>query len=103
MPTTSVRRLSSLLSRSMAWSQYTIPPRNTAQGDHVTDLHFRGVHHHAVDEQLHQHPSEREWCIRQALSDCCPELLDASPEHLELLSLHALRFETLQFPVQFGE
>jgi hypothetical protein len=87
----------------MAWSQYTIPPGNTAQGDHVADLHVWRVHYHAVDEQLHQLPSEGERRIFQALSDRCPEFLDASPEHLKLLSLHALRFEALQFPVQFGE
>jgi hypothetical protein len=52
VPTTSVRRVTSLLSRSIAWSQYTFSTRSTAERNHITDLDVQSIDEHAVDQQL---------------------------------------------------
>ena len=58
MPTTSVRRLTFLLRRSMARSQHPILPRGAAQRDDVADLDVRCIHDFAVDEQPYQRAAQ---------------------------------------------
>src|SRR5690349_18897114 len=85
MPTTSVRRLISLLSRSMVWSQHTFALRRAGQRDHVADLDVGRVDDHAVDEQLDDLASALERGLRQSGRDRRAELLDPRGDQGELL------------------
>ena len=57
MPTTSVRRLTSRLRRSRAWSQYTFSPRSAAYRDDVSDLDVWTIDDDPGNEQLDERTS----------------------------------------------
>ena len=69
MPITSVRRLTSLLSRSIAWSQYTFSAGGAAQRDHVADLDVLTIDNDSVNEQLDECTSLIEVSVLEAFSN----------------------------------
>ena len=82
MPTTSVRRLTSLFNRSIAWSQYTFSASGAAERDHVADLHVFAIDHDAVDEQLDESTSLCEVGVFDACANRRTEVFDAHSQAL---------------------
>src|SRR5437764_15042342 len=76
IPITSVRRFTSLLRRSIAWSQYTFSPSRAAERDHVTDLDVCTGNNDAVDQQLDERTPLGEASVFQAFSNRCTEVFD---------------------------
>jgi hypothetical protein len=93
MPTTSLRRLTSLLSRSIAWSQYTFSTRYAAQWDDVADLHVLAVDHGSVDQELDERASLIEVRVFKAGTDHRTEVFDACGHRLQVVALHGFGIE----------
>src|SRR5919199_3492368 len=70
--------------REVAWTQYTIPPRQPAERDDVANLHLRSIHDHPLDQQLDQCSFLCKGGLIQTVSHRSSELLKASSHHLDL-------------------
>jgi hypothetical protein len=84
-----------LLSRSIAWSQYTFSASGAAERDDVADFDVLAINNDAVDQQLDERTPLREPSVFQAFSDGCPKVFDACGQGLEVLKLHGFCFDHL--------
>jgi hypothetical protein len=88
IPTTSVRRLISLLSRSIAWSQYTFWTRAAAQRDYVADLHVLAVVDDSIDQEFDERTALVEVGMFETCTDRLAEVFDAHSDGLQMVARH---------------
>ena len=103
MPTTSVRRLTSLLRRSIAWSQYTFSARGAAERDHVANLHILAVDDYPVDEELDKGAALGKGRVLDAVGDGRPEVLDAGRHRLQVVPVNGVGVVLLSLAHDLGE
>src|SRR6266542_4471660 len=98
-----VRRLTSLLRRSIAWSQYTFSARGAAERDHVANLHILAVDDHPVDEELDKGAALGKGRVLDAVGDGRPEVLDAGRHRLQVVPVNGVGVVLLSLAHDLGE